>query len=205
MKEWCGCLSKAADDSSTQREKQSQMWSEEAGSHRRLPCVCLYGLPWSLAMISTLPARITPTQLYVVPKSIPMAGDFSDMLLRESAQMHTKDQGMSRAERTERSKTRAQVSERLSEFRESEMLRRKPRCERVVRANELRNAGWLRGERERAEASRSLCGSQRAEIRLSSNLKAAENTPTRGIPFPTFTHTNRPTSPLPTAVSTVDY
>ena len=31
-------------------------------------------MPWSLAMISTLLLRITPTQLYVVPRSMPMAG-----------------------------------------------------------------------------------------------------------------------------------
>ena len=31
-------------------------------------------LPWSFAQISTLPLRQTPTQLYVVPKSIPMQG-----------------------------------------------------------------------------------------------------------------------------------
>ena len=31
-------------------------------------------LPWSFAQISTLPLRQTPTQLYVVPRSMPMQG-----------------------------------------------------------------------------------------------------------------------------------
>ena len=31
-------------------------------------------LPWSFAHISTLPLRQTPTQLYVVPRSMPMQG-----------------------------------------------------------------------------------------------------------------------------------
>ena len=38
---------------------------------------CDWYLPWSLTIISTLPFFITPTQEYVVPRSIPMTGPWT--------------------------------------------------------------------------------------------------------------------------------
>ena len=42
--------------------------------------------PWSLAMISTRPALITPTHEYVVPRSMPMAGAFDSAMVKDGGE-----------------------------------------------------------------------------------------------------------------------